>query len=168
MWSTIRYPSSEEGGISPGEKWWQTVLETKVACSQWKAQHALMRCPIFFFLRRGEGFFFCFFPCSHLVPYVFPLRSQSGSLNFQVVLQKVPNSSSLLSHIVCPKFNSHVYKQKSWAIASTFDSILPLEVKRDASIGRHAQMFPKICWWVNQYGSFKKRENVMSAPMNYN
>jgi hypothetical protein len=29
-------------------------------------------------------------------------------------------------------------------------------------------MFPKICWWVNQYGSFKKRENVMSAPMNYN
>jgi hypothetical protein len=36
-----------------------------------------------------------------------------GSPSFQVVPQKVSNSTSLLSHIVCPKFNFHViYSEK--------------------------------------------------------
>jgi len=51
----------------------------------------------------GVGFlFFALFPmCSHHV-----LTSS------QVVLQDVHNCTSILSHMVCPKFNSHVYKLK--------------------------------------------------------
>jgi hypothetical protein len=40
----------------------------------------------------------------------------------QVLLQDLPNSTSDLSHMVCPKFNSHAYKLKRWA--SVFVTIL--------------------------------------------
>ncbi len=48
----------------------------------------------------GGGGIFCFFPFSHHVPYV----CSHG------VPQVVPNITSLLSHVICPKFNSPVYK----------------------------------------------------------
>jgi hypothetical protein len=36
--------------------------------------------------------------------------------NSQKAPQDVWNNASNLSHMVCPKFNSHVYKLKRWAI----------------------------------------------------
>jgi hypothetical protein len=63
------------------------VSDIKVHAANEKAQNALMRGPVFFLLG-GRGDFFCFFfPCSHHVPKLFP------------------NSTSVLSHIVCTKFN---------------------------------------------------------------
>jgi hypothetical protein len=86
-----------------------------------KAQHALMRSPVFFFWegwgRCGKGIF-CFFSCSQCVPIMFPWGSQRF-LEFsssQVVPQDVPNSTWVSSPIICPKFNSHAYKLKRLAI----------------------------------------------------
>jgi hypothetical protein len=36
--------------------------------------------------------------------------------NSQTIPQDIPNNISNLSHMFCPKFNSHVYKLKMWAI----------------------------------------------------
>jgi hypothetical protein len=63
----------------------------------------------FFILGAGEiifGFLVpnLFLTCSHHIPLRF-LRSE-------VVLEDIPNRTSILSHMVCPKFNSHVYKLK--------------------------------------------------------
>jgi len=61
-----------------------------------KAQHALMRGLVFFFLE-AEDFFFSY--CSHHIPMGFPKASPSS----QVVPQDFPNSTSVLSHMVLPK-----------------------------------------------------------------
>jgi len=59
---------------------------------------------------RGKGILF---PSnSQCVPMGF---SKSSSI-FQVVPQDVPNSTSVLSLMVCRKFNSHAYRLKRWAI----------------------------------------------------
>ncbi len=58
-----------------------------------------------------EGFF-GFFTCSQCVPIRFP----KGSSSPQVVPQDISNSTSDFSHMVCPKFNSDVYKLKRWAL----------------------------------------------------
>ncbi len=46
--------------------------------------------------------------CSHHVVKRFP--------SFQCVPQHVPNSTSVLLHMICPKFNSHVYKLKRYVV----------------------------------------------------
>jgi len=76
-----------------------------------KAQHALMRDPIiiFFFKEGGRDCFHLFLMCSHNVPMVFLPAYQRVP---QVVPQNVHNSMSDASHMVCPKFNSHVYELK--------------------------------------------------------
>jgi hypothetical protein len=50
-----------------------------------------------------------------------------GTLSSQVV----PNSTSVLSHMVYPKFNSHIYQLKWWAIGSTIVPILRLGVQKE-------------------------------------
>jgi hypothetical protein len=63
----------------------------------------------FFFLEQtGDRDFF--FPCSHQVSKGF-----SSSQNVPTCIsQDVPNSTWVLSHIVCPKFNSRVNKLERW------------------------------------------------------
>jgi hypothetical protein len=67
-----------------------------------------MRHPIFLFWggggREGKDFEKTF-----LGPMGLPSNSQT-------VPQDIPNNISNLSHMFCPKFNSHVYKLKMWAI----------------------------------------------------
>jgi hypothetical protein len=53
-----------------------------------------------------KGFFFPLF--SIMFPW--------GSPSSQVVSRVIPHSTSDLSHMVCPKFNPHVYKLKRSAI----------------------------------------------------
>jgi len=81
-----------------------------------------MKGSIFFLGRGGEGmgrgFLFSFvlnvfLPCSHKVPQV------------------VPNSTSVLSCMVCPKFNFPIYKLKREHICFYF----AISVQRSASIG---------------------------------
>jgi hypothetical protein len=101
------------------EQYWKK----KFHAANGKAQHALMNCTVFFLFEEwvgGEGFF-VFFSYSQTVPKYIP--------------NDVPNgNTSVLSHMVCPKFNSHVYKLQRWNPGgSTFVSIL--RSKRGVSIG---------------------------------
>jgi hypothetical protein len=63
----------------------------------------------FFSLRRGEG-------AIVWVIALFSMRSQSVIVRFpkdsQIVHPDIPNSTSILPFMVCPKFNSHVCKLK--------------------------------------------------------
>jgi hypothetical protein len=61
---------------------------------------------------------------------------------YHEVPHNVPNSTSVLSHMICPKFNSHLYKFIRWAIGSTFIPILQLVVQIGFHLGS-AQMFQK-------------------------
>jgi hypothetical protein len=102
----------------------------------------------FFSFRGGGGgqWFLFFFPCSHEVSKVFPDHSQF-----------VPNSTWVLS----PKFNSPVYKLKRWKGAHLF-LFCNWGPKRCFYWG---PMFQNICWWANQYGSFKIKKKVVSTSM---
>jgi hypothetical protein len=61
-------------------------------------------------MQGGKGIFFPSY--SQCVPMGF---SKSSS-TFQVVPQDVPNSTLVLSLMVCQKFNSNAYRLKRWAI----------------------------------------------------
>ncbi len=75
-----------------------------------KTQHAFMMGPIFSFFGGGErGVLFWVGGPFSLIPNMFPTCSQQ-------VLEGIPNSTSILSHMVCRKFNLHVYKLKRLAI----------------------------------------------------
>ncbi len=112
--------------ISPGQKWWQTVLEIKVPCGQWKAQNGLMSGPVFFFLGRRRGGIFTFFPlfpsCSLCVPMRFPNFSSCSPKTIPLAPQLYPiwfAQSSTLIYI----------NWKRWTIGSTFVFILQLVVQ---------------------------------------
>jgi hypothetical protein len=93
-------PPAYNGGISssPGWKWWQTILEIEISCSQWEGSNGLSFLHLGFGRGGGEeGYFFgsqCvpkvvlikFWKCSHQVLNVFP--------------KMFPIAPHLLSHIV--------------------------------------------------------------------
>jgi hypothetical protein len=58
--------------------------------------------------------------------------------------KNIPNNTSVLSHIICPKFKSHVYEQKRCTTVrcSCFD--LRLEVQRGTSGGESPMCFKSI------------------------
>jgi len=92
------------------EQFWKE----KFHAANGKAQHAIMNDPVFFFLKRGGGGvegvdkdFWVFSPCFQCVPVMFPSSSQNVP---RCIPQDVPNNTWVLSHLVCPKFNSPVYE----------------------------------------------------------
>jgi len=112
----------------------------------------------FFSLWGGEcqGAIFCFFfslvlnvfsSCSHGVPQV------------------VPNSTIILSHMVCPKFNSYVYKVKRWAYRGTHFFLFWDWGSKEVLLWGSAQCFEKIGDGAINVFSFKKKK-IVSAPMN--
>ncbi len=97
MSHTIRAPP-----IRAGQKWWQTLLDIEVSCSQWEGSACNHEGSSFFLLSGVRGgifwvFFFLFPICSHHVP------------------NDVPNSTSVLSYTVL-LFNSHIHKLKRQTI----------------------------------------------------
>jgi hypothetical protein len=112
----------------------------------------------FFFLSEAEGVFEgVFFGCFSLVPNVFSTCSHQVPLRFPKLFPKgVPNSTSILSHVVLPKVQLSMYinwKIGCWRIQMFllcnwgFKEMIPLE---------ECSVFQKNCWWANEYGSFKK------------
>jgi hypothetical protein len=95
-------------GISPGPKWWPTVLG-KRNCIQPMGRLSMHSCwALFFPFGSGVGwaefFFVFFFSYSECVPKRF---STSQSV-LKCIPQNVPSSTWVLSHMVCTKFNSYV------------------------------------------------------------
>jgi len=69
------------GGISPSQKWWQTVLEIEISCSQWEGAACTQSALFFFFSFKfwvgwlggdDKNDFLSFFLCSQHVPFKFP------------------------------------------------------------------------------------------------
>jgi hypothetical protein len=108
-----------------------------------KVQHLIMRCQFSFFLGgRGQIFYYYFLFHDILM----------GFLSCSPIH---PNNTLDLSHIVCPKFNAHVYKLKRWAIDKCVCLYFATKVQRCVSIWE-CPMFQKKWWWANQYGSKNK------------
>jgi hypothetical protein len=84
----------------------QQFWKEKFHAANEEAQLALMNGPGFSFLKGGGGDGFFVFS---LVPNLSPSGSQSV---LKCVPQDVPNSTWVLFHMVCSKFNSLVYKVK--------------------------------------------------------
>jgi hypothetical protein len=133
------------GCISPSWKWWQTVFE--------KAQHALMKDPVFFFwgVERDTGIFLFF----SLVPNVFISSSQCVP---RCVPQDVPNSTWVLSHMVCPKFNSPIYKLKRWNPGVHICFYFASGSLKRCFYWGHAQCSQKIADGPINMAPFKKRK----------
>jgi hypothetical protein len=70
------------------EQFWKEIFHAATG----KVQYELINGPLLFFegVRGGEEFF-------GFIPLV-------------------PNSTWISSHMICPKFNSHVYKLKKWSL----------------------------------------------------
>ncbi len=84
----------------------QQFWEREIPCSQWEGS-ACIHAGLFFPFGSGVGWaelFFVFFSCSECIPQGF---SSSQSV-LTCIPQDVPSSTWVLSHIVCPKFNSYV------------------------------------------------------------
>jgi hypothetical protein len=108
-------PQISAPAISPGQKMVTNSLGNRnfmhpmgrLSMHSWWALFFLLG------LGSGAGSFFLFFflvpMCSHHVLIVLP----GGSASSQVAPEDIPNYTSILSHMVCPKFNSDVYKLKS-------------------------------------------------------
>jgi len=59
--------------ISTGQKWWQTVLEIKILCSQWESSASTQDKGSSFLLFGEEGWeILCFLHCSQCVSITFP------------------------------------------------------------------------------------------------
>jgi hypothetical protein len=75
--------------ISPGQKWWPTLLGSEISCSQWEGPNMHSRCLTFFpFMFWGVGvggggrvfnFFPWFLMCSRYVHSKFPMGSPTCS-----------------------------------------------------------------------------------------
>ncbi len=92
----------------------------------------------FLFEEGGKDCFRLFLMCSHDVPMMFLPAYQKVP---HVVPQHVHNSMSDVSHMVCPKFNSHVYELKK---GRTQGEHICFYFATGASIGGSAQMFQNI------------------------
>ncbi len=90
-------------------------------------------------------------PCSQCVHIRFPKAPQ-------VVPQEVPNSTSHVSHMVCPKFFSCSIKWKGGLYASIFASILGLGFQKRYFYRGSVQCSKNNWWWANQCGCFKKKK----------
>jgi hypothetical protein len=77
----------------------------------------------------------------------------------------VPNSTSDLSHMVCPKFNSHVYKLKRWVIegAQSLLFVLRLGSKEVLPLGS-AQCSEKFDDGPIHMAPLKKKYNMWAHP----
>ncbi len=98
------YPQVYNGGISPGQKWWRTILEIEISCGQMQrlSMHSTQSALIYFLLSFGVGWgvagedFFSFFLCSQHVSFPFPMCSHQTPNVFPMCSPKgVPNSASL-------------------------------------------------------------------------
>ncbi len=141
-----RYPSSSKKGISLGKKCWWTCLVKKISCNQWECWKCIHEWSNYFLFEKAKGRrIFCFF---FVLNFVFLSCSQNV---FKYIPQDVPNSTLVLSYIICPKFNSHVYKLKRWAMGEYFCFYFAIGVPKSTPIkGNHASMFQKNWWWANE------------------
>ncbi len=98
--------------LAQAKKWWWTVLEIEISCSQWEGSACTQSALNFFLLSfgwvggfggRGRGFFFLFF----FVPNIFPKFPMCSQREFSIAPHFNPRcfaqSPPLLTYIAGPK-----------------------------------------------------------------
>ncbi len=144
--------------ISPGQKWWQTLLGREISCSQVECLSMHSRCLASFpFKFGGWGGFFPLFPGSQCVHTMFPLSSQWVPIRFQICPQHVLHSTSLLSHMLWQMLSSfHLYR---WAKGEE------LKIPKYNLLcwgGSKVSFFSE--WWANQIGLLQRKNWTWEAP----
>jgi hypothetical protein len=76
------------------------------------------------------------------------------------VPQVVPNSTTILSHMVCPKFNSYVYKLKRWARGENICFCFGIGGPTRCCYGGVPQCSKRIGDGAINVVSFKKKKSV--------
>ncbi len=110
-----KYPSFLKRVLAQAKNVDEHVQLEKYHVINGSVQHAFMNGLVIYYLKggRGKDFFVFFF-----VLNFFFLSCSENVLKY--IPQDVWNNTLVLSHIVCPKFNSHVYKLKRWAMGEYF------------------------------------------------
>jgi hypothetical protein len=144
-------PQNFAPAISQGKKWWWRVLEREISCR--KAQHAVMKGPVFSFLWGGRrrGIFSLFPMCSQCVLIKFSNGSQ--------VLKVFPNAF-LKMFPIAPGFYIIWFVQIS----------TPMYVNWKGEInGVHLFLFrnwgPKRCFHWGHCSKFFANEPINMAPL---
>jgi hypothetical protein len=128
--------------ISPGHKWWQTVLEIKVVCSQWQGSG----CAQLLYFGVGGGIRGFFSSCSQCVPIIFTRgfqRARQVPNLFPTAPQFYPKQSCI------PLYTNWKVGEHIWFYLATWGP------KRCFYWG-----VPNVrnnWWWVNQSGPFQKK-----------
>jgi hypothetical protein len=89
-------------GVSPCQKWWWSLLEREISCSQWEGPSMHSRCLVFFpFMFWGGGRNFFFFHFSQL-PNVFVYNTNGFETetmyDYYIVLKSMFLVTKLFSH----------------------------------------------------------------------
>ncbi len=179
--------------ISPGQKWWQTVLRIGFSCSQWDGSTCTLEGSYFFPLgerrgRRGRGPFFgilVFPPCPQSVPYrfpkpfFFPFGGEKGEGCFFGDFG-VPTMSPICSPKVFPTFSLlDVFPQDVPNSTKLYPQFLhKVEISLSWAKGKHlytsilrsAQCFQEKVMgqskWLIAKKTIQKRLCVQAAPSN--
>jgi len=144
-------PPVSNGGISPGQKWWCTILEIEISCRQWEGSTCPQSALNFFLLSFGGGVgggIFSFFLCSLQVPNGFPSGSQ--------YIPKFPLFSSRVFPIA-PGFNPMCFAESS--LLHTYvggPKGEALYLSKESSTFGSTHSFKFFLWWANQIGSLQK------------
>jgi len=143
---------------SPCAKKQDTMYRCEVG-SQWEGSGSTHEEFIFFLLGWGgvgldrkREFFFVH--CSQCVLIMF-------SWGFQNVPQDVPNFTSDLSLMVCPKFNNHVNKVKRWAIGEHYCFYF---ATKEVLLFGSAQMFQIFLMMGQLIWLLKKKKKLRAHP----
>ncbi len=88
----ILCPQNSASAISPSQKWWPTILEIEISCSQWEGSACTYERSSFSLFERGNRDFFCFVPLfpmysikfwsSSQIPIVFPITPRFYAICF--------------------------------------------------------------------------------------
>jgi hypothetical protein len=124
---------------------------------------------LFFPFWGGVGWgklFFCFSSFFPMCSQHFLIKFSKGSQSVpKWVPQDVPNSTSILSHTVCPEFNSHVYKLKMYAEGEHICFYFATGVQRGASIGGMANVPKTLLIGQSTWLLYRNKKKSVSDPL---
>jgi hypothetical protein len=133
------------GIISPGQKWWETLLGREISWSQWEGPSIHSRSLAFFHFKSrvgAKGFFFIF-PWFPMYPTLFPSSSHHVPNMFSIAPQFYP----ICFGKCCPPF-TYIFGQQRGRT---------LYFKKELLDFRNLHNFICFEWWANQVGLLPKK-----------
>ncbi len=141
-------------GIKLGQKWWQTLLEREISCSQWEGPSMHPTCLAF--SNWGVRGFFFIFPW---FPNVFSLSSLQVPNGFPLGSQYVPQFSNVLPNVF--SIAPHFYRICFGRCLHPFTSVggpkgMNIIFQNKTFYFGETSIVSFFEWWANQIGSLPK------------